>query len=536
MRNTKTCGEAIVALLEAYGVEIVFGIPGVHTLELYRGLVGSKIRHVLPRHEQGAGFMADGYARASGKPGVCFLITGPGVTNAATPIGQAYSDSVPMLVISSVNEVKHLGRGRGELHELPDQQKLMSACTAFSERISDPSEFPAVLARAYDVFNSARPRPVHIEVPIDIFEKPVEESWEVLSSTRRAEVGENEIVAAANLLANAERPIIIAGGGALGGETALLELAEKLDAPVATSIAGSGLIPCSHGLSLGPTLVCQATHDLIGTADVVLVVGSELASTDTWGIDFQFNGKLIRIDIDETQFTNRQKPDLALCGDAPAALAGIATRLPAKADPGRRAAREREVKTALAAFEAGLSDEEKLRAKVFDAVVGALPSDALVACDMTQIGYTGHSVFRPETSGRMLFPNGYGTLGYGLPAGLGASLGAAEKSTVVFSGDGGVLYTLQEMGTAVEEKLPVLLILWNNSSLYQIREGFIEHGIEPIAVDPLVPDFQMIAKGFGWTVHKTRDLAGLGRLVSDAHAKAQADRHPVLIEIDALAL
>ncbi len=138
MRNIPTCGEALVALLEKYGVEIVFGIPGVHTLELYRGLVGSKIRHVLPRHEQGAGFMADGYARASGKPGVCFLITGPGVTNAATPIGQAYSDSVPMLVISSVNEVRHLGKGRGELHELPDQQKLMSACTAFSARADKP--------------------------------------------------------------------------------------------------------------------------------------------------------------------------------------------------------------------------------------------------------------------------------------------------------------------------------------------------------------------------------------------------------------
>jgi thiamine pyrophosphate-dependent acetolactate synthase large subunit-like protein len=179
MRNTKTCGEAIVSLLEAYGVDIVFGIPGVHTLELYRGLVGSRIRHVLPRHEQGAGFMADGYARVSGKPGVCFLITGPGVTNAATPIGQAYSDSVPMLVISSVNEVRHLGKGRGELHELPDQQKLMSACTAFSERISEPSEFPAVLKRAFDVFHSARPRPVHIEVPIDIFDKPVDETWDI---------------------------------------------------------------------------------------------------------------------------------------------------------------------------------------------------------------------------------------------------------------------------------------------------------------------------------------------------------------------
>ncbi len=171
MKNTRTCGEAIVALLEQYDVDTVFGIPGVHTLELYRGLVGSRIRHILPRHEQGAGFMADGYARACRKPGVCFLITGPGLTNASTAIAQAYSDSVPMLVISSVNESRLLGKGRGELHEMPDQQKMMSAFTAFSARVEEPGDFPGLLAKAYEVFNSKRPRPVHIEVPIDIFEK-----------------------------------------------------------------------------------------------------------------------------------------------------------------------------------------------------------------------------------------------------------------------------------------------------------------------------------------------------------------------------
>jgi thiamine pyrophosphate-dependent acetolactate synthase large subunit-like protein len=536
MRNTKTCGEAIVAQLEAYGVEVVFGIPGVHTLELYRGLVGSKIRHVLPRHEQGAGFMADGYARASGKPGVCFLITGPGVTNAATAIGQAYSDSVPMLVISSVNEVHNLGKGRGELHELPDQQKLMSACTAFSARISKPSEFPSVLARAYDVFNSARPRPVHIEVPIDIFEKEVAEDWAIARAAERPVVSDRVLDDVAVVLSKAERPLIIAGGGARGGEAALLELAEKLAAPVVTSIAGNGVIPCSHPLCLGPTLVSGATHDMIAKADVVLVAGCELASTDTWGHEYRFSGKLIRIDIDEGQFANRQQPDVVMHGDAPTALTGLARRLTQGADAERHKQGEEEVHIALEAFDNSLSEAEKLRASVFNAVVNALPGDALVACDMTQIGYTGHSVFRPETSGRMLFPNGYGTLGYGMPAGLGAQLGAPEKPVVIFAGDGGILYTIQEMGTAVEEKLPVLLILWNNASLLQIREGFIEHGIEPIAVDPLVPDFQMIARGFGWNTHRTGNLAGLGALVKSCHVLAREERHPVLIEVDALAL
>ena len=536
MRNTKTCGEAIVALLEQYDVEVVFGIPGVHTLELYRGLVGSRIRHVLPRHEQGAGFMADGYARASGKPGVCFLITGPGVTNAATPIGQAYSDSVPMLVISSVNETHHLGKGRGELHELPDQQKLMSACTAFSARVEKPEDFPGLLAKAFDVFNSARPRPVHIEVPIDIFARKVDEDWTPQPAARKPEAAPARIAEAAHLLSGAANPLIVVGGGAVGSEAAVQALAEKLAAPVATSVAGSGILPCSHPLSLGPTLVSVATHDLIAQADVVLVAGSELASTDTWGNEFAFNGRLVRIDIDAGQFGNGPKADIELHGDAPAILENLSGQVNATADEARREKAAAQVAKALAAYDESLEESELLRRKVFEAVIGTLPEETLVACDMTQIGYTGHAVFRPETSGRMLFPQGYGTLGYGLPAGIGAKLGAAEKPVVVFAGDGGVLYTIQEMATAAEEKLPVILLLWNNKSLKQIREGFIELGIEPIAVDPQVPDFQMLAKGFGWHCRQITALDQLSGAVREAHESGNKDGMPVLIEVMANAL
>ncbi|WP_075996800.1 5-guanidino-2-oxopentanoate decarboxylase [Salaquimonas pukyongi] len=536
MRNTKTCGEAIVALLEQYEVEVVFGIPGVHTLELYRGLVGSRIRHVLPRHEQGAGFMADGYARASGKPGVCFLITGPGVTNAATPIGQAYSDSVPMLVISSVNETHHLGRGRGELHELPDQQKLMSACTAFSARVETPADFPGLLARAFDVFNSARPRPVHIEVPIDIFAQEVGEDWTPQAAAMKPQADSNAIQQAAGLLSEASNPLMIAGGGAIGAEAAVLALADKLAAPVVTTVAASGILPCSHPLSLGPTLVSAATHELVSTADVVLVAGSELASTEIWGNEYAFNGRLIRIDIDAGQFGNGPKADIELHGDAPAVLDALSKEVRAAANDARTKSTAGRVAAALAAYDESLDEAERLRRKVFETVVDALPEKTLVACDMTQIGYTGHAVFRPETSGRMLFPQGYGTLGYGLPAGIGARLGAMEKPVVVFTGDGGILYTIQEMATAVEEKLPVIVLLWNNQSLKQIRDGFIELGIEPIAVDPQVPDFQMLAGGFGWQAVQITALENLAGAVRKAHESGRTDGMPVLIEVMANAL
>ncbi|NQA61682.1 hypothetical protein DZ930_013000, partial [Pseudomonas aeruginosa] len=169
-----TCGEFLVKQLEAWGVETVFGIPGVHTVELYRGLPASRIRHVTPRHEQGAGFMADGYARVTGKPGVCFIITGPGMTNILTAMAQAYADSIPMLVISSVNERARLAHGNGYLHELPNQRNLVGNVCAFSHTLMSAEELPAVLARAFAVFDSERPRPVHIELPLDVITAPAE--------------------------------------------------------------------------------------------------------------------------------------------------------------------------------------------------------------------------------------------------------------------------------------------------------------------------------------------------------------------------
>ena len=212
-----TCAQSLVRLLEGYGVDTVFGIPGVHTVELYRGLHGSRLRHVSPRHEQGAGFMADGYARASGKPGVCFIITGPGMTNILTAMGQAYADSVPMLVISTVNRREHLRLGHGHLHELPDQRAMVAGVCAFSHTLQAPSELPELLARAFAVFKCARPRPVHIEIPLDVLEMPADNLNLMPRSLPGAPAPAGaSIEAALALLNSAHRPLILAGGGARG--------------------------------------------------------------------------------------------------------------------------------------------------------------------------------------------------------------------------------------------------------------------------------------------------------------------------------
>ena len=298
MRNQMTCGEALVGLLEEYGIDIAFGVPGVHTLELYRGLSGRKMRHVLVRNEQGASFMADGFARAAGRPAACFLITGPGLTNAATGIGQAYSDSVPMLVISTCNARADLRKGLGRLHETQDQRVIAEPITAFSERALCTADVPELIARAYGVFESARPRPVHIEIPIDVMAEPAEGDWSVRRTSARPRPAAAAVAEAAEMLAAAERPFLLVGGGAMKAGAPLKALAEQLDMPLASSFAGKGIVPESHPLSLGASLWLEHVQAFIGEADVVLAMGTELAETDSWADRLPLPEKLIRVDID----------------------------------------------------------------------------------------------------------------------------------------------------------------------------------------------------------------------------------------------
>jgi len=527
LTQTQSCGEALVRLLEDYGVEIVFGVPGVHTLELYRGLVASPIRHVLVRHEQGAGFMADGYARATGRPGVCFLITGPGVTNAATPMAQAYSDSVPMLVISSVNPLETLGKGWGELHELSDQRAVTAPFTAFSASVRAPGEIPGLIARAFEVFDSARPRPVHIEIPIDLFPEPVAEAWTAEASAAKPEPDGAEIATAVALLAAAERPLLYLGGGAKSAAAPLRDIAEKLAAPVVTTVAGIGVFPVRHPLSLGPTLPSEAVRACVAEADVVLAVGSELSVNDTWGGRPEFSGRLIRIDIDPAQLNDRTPAAIGIRGDALLGAEAIAAGLREEAGANRRAAAERLVAETLEAFRATFSADEEARVRVLDEIVGAVPADSLFVGDMTQIAYTAYSTLPLDRPGRLMFPKGYGTLGYALPAAIGAKLGAPETPVIALVGDGGLLYTVQEMAAAADEETPVVVILWNNEALGEIRDGFIARGIEPIATAPRQPDFLALARSFGWRAERAGDAAALRGQLQNALAAPG----PTLIEL-----
>ncbi len=495
---------ALVRLLEKYDVDTVFGIPGVHTLSLYKGLEGRPIRHISPKNEQGAGFMADGYARATGKPGVAFLITGPGVTNATTPMGQAFSDSIPMLVISSTNSRASLGRGEGQLHEITDQRAVTAPLTAFSETVFEPEQIPGLLAKAFDVFNSQRPRPVHIEIPIDVLDIPVDEEWETVASRGKPEPDQGLIEQAAARILASKRPLIYAGGGVRHAGQELQELMEKGQMPLVTTVAGKGVVSEDHPLSLGSGLTETAIHERISQSDLVLVLGSEMAETDTWVPKLDIPGNIIRVDIDPQELHGNYPAALAIKSDGQKAIAALS-----KALGNGRAKDETLVDEVHAIRSSSMALRSELSQK-HDRLVATmqevLPVDAMVMTDMTQIAYSGAYTFHSALPDTWLHPMGFGTLGYAVPAAIGAKIGRPDKPVIALVGDGGLLYTPQEMACANEIDLPVIIVLWDNDRLGEIYDGMVRNGQEPIGVSPKNPDYVMLARAFGFntTEAKTR--------------------------------
>ncbi|MEG3079551.1 5-guanidino-2-oxopentanoate decarboxylase [Halomonas sp. 5021] len=530
-QSTISCAELLVHLLrDTYGVSTLFGIPGVHTVELYRGLEGSDVQHITPRHEQGAGFMADGYARASGKPGVCLIITGPGMTNMATAMGQALADSIPMLVISSVNRRDTLGLGQGRLHELPSQQQMISGVARFSHTLLDANTLPEVLARAFAVFNGARPGPVHIEIPIDLFNAPVNEpaSWQAPTLYRAAPDPEG-LAEAARLLHAAKQPLVLLGGGCVAAPEAARALVEQLDAPTVTTINAKGLLGRDHPLDLGANAALPAVRELAVNADVILAVGTELGETDydvVFDGGFHLNGALIRIDLDPEQLVRNQRTTLGLVGDAGRSLERLLAHFP---DAMQRNGIER---TANALSALNLENDPAFSdfVPLYDTLAEHLPGAILVG-DSTAPVYAGnHLVSQPAPRRYFNASTGYGTLGYGLPAALGAQLGRPDLPVVALVGDGGVMFTLAEIATAVEERLPVVIVLWHNAGYEEIRRYMDANGVARLGVDLQAPNFLTLAEGFGCPGVLVESPAELAKALTNHEANG-----PLLIEINAAA-
>ncbi|NBY45185.1 MAG: 5-guanidino-2-oxopentanoate decarboxylase [Acidimicrobiia bacterium] len=510
--NQLRVGEAIVDLLaREYGVDIVFGIPGVHNIELYRGLHRSGVRAVSPRHEQGAGFMADGWSIITGRPGVCVLISGPGVTNALTPIAQAYHDSRPMLVLASTTPTDALGKSFGPLHDLPDQAKIVESVCAFSQTVTDPSQLPSLIERAFNVFNSSRPRPVHIAIPMDVLAQPCEPFARKKLVAAKPTASPNEILRAIEIINTAQNPVVIAGGGCVNAGSELVEFAQALDAPILLTGNAKGVVPSSHELCAGNCLVFGRVQRDIESSDVVVVIGTELSDTDLYngGRALNFAGKVVRIDIDSAQIVRRTTPTVSLVGDAASTLATLTSQISKRTtgDGKTRAQTWRE--------HARAKTNAKF-VKWLQTIENNLPSDAIVALDSTQLAYSAHW-WLPATHARSwLAPYGYGTLGCALPMAIGASIAAPNRPVLAIVGDGGWLFTVAEMAAAKDLNCNLVVVLWDNRGYEQIRESFDDVAAPQMGVDVSSHDPVAIAKGFGWSASEVATPDELGQKLTEA--------------------
>jgi 5-guanidino-2-oxopentanoate decarboxylase len=512
-------GRYIVALLAANGIDTVFGIPGVHNLEFYRGLAATGLRHILVRHEQNAGFAADGFARASGRPAAAFVISGPGLTNILTAAAQANSDSVPMLILASTPVEASLAKGWGVLHELDDQRALAAGVVGTARSARSAQDARDHLREAFASFQLGRQRPAYLEVPLDLLGEPTS-----LRPERFAHVGGGPqpapavIERAIGLLAGARRPMIVAGGGARAAGVQLRELVEALDGYVVTTVAGKGLLPERHPANLGASLQFRTTQELVSRADVVLAVGTELSETDFYsGSRLEMTGRLIRIDIDATKLADHYAADVGIWGDAVASLDALVRAL---SGPDRAQRRWRSelgpASTHRARIEEQYNAVSRACARLLEAVRAAIPDDAAVFSDMTQVAYLGNYAFAADRPGTWFHPSGYGTLGYALPAAIGALVADPSRPALALAGDFGFQFTSQELATAVELQLSLPIVIWNNSALGQIRDDMVAAGIPPTGVSGHNPDFPALARAYGAHAERARGPQELTEAIRSA--------------------
>ncbi|KAB7614268.1 5-guanidino-2-oxopentanoate decarboxylase [Amylibacter sp. SFDW26] len=490
----KSIGETLIDQLQEHDAEVVFGIPGVHTVELYRGLSSSNIRHITPRHEQGAGFMADGYARVSGKTGIAFVITGPGLTNILTPMGQARADSVPMLVVSSVNATYNLGLGLGHLHELPDQLKMAQTVALSSEQVTKAAELVPAVDNAYRILNTERGGPVHIEIPLDVMAHPFDHNPKEHTASSKPYTPIDQIKAAVDLLETAKSPVIIAGGGAKHSGDLITQLADSLDAPVVQTTNARGIMH-KHPLGIPASPSLAAVRSLLKQADVVLGIGTEVGPTD---FDMYQNGefpklsRFIRIDISSEQLA-RHDTTIGICGRVEDILPELLSMLPSelKSDGLNRASTTRD-----AAY-AELTGDMREQIGCLETIRDAYPN-AIVVGDSTQPIYAGNLYYDHDRAGGWFnAATGFGALGYGIPAAIGAAIADPKTQVICLTGDGGAQFTLPELMTAKDEKLPILFIVWNNNGYREIETSMIDAGVDVVGCDPNAPDFKHVAASCG---------------------------------------
>ena len=523
-----TGGQALVRSLEAHGVTTVFGIPGTHNLAVYDALLDSPIHHVSARHEQGAAFMADGYARAGGQVGVCLSTTGPAALNTLTPLGTAYSDSSRVLCIASQIQAEFLGREKGLLHECSGQSGGFQAVTKWRQTATTVDAIPWLVREAFAQMGSGRPRPAALEIPCDVLDAAGRPALPAPLETELEQPGPEELSRACDLLVKAQRPVIWAGGGLIraGASAALTRLAERLQSPVFTTTLGKGAIPEDHPLSAGNTLLHPAGRDYLQTCDLMLAVGTRFMETETERWRLKLPERLIHIDIDPAEIARNYEVSAAVVGHARPALEGC-LELCRGAAPSRD--RMREVRQLRDQIWSECRQRAPAAVELVECLRAALPRESVLVCDLTAAASWCHHLLEIYEPATFHSPWGFCTLGFGLPAAIGAKLAQPRRPVVLLSGDGGFLFNCQELATAVECGLPLVMIVFNDKGYGVLRPQQKARYGRTHAADLVNPDFTALARAFGAAALRVEQLQDLPRNLS----KALCQPKPCLIEVTA---
>ncbi|MEP4770335.1 MAG: thiamine pyrophosphate-binding protein [Roseibium sp.] len=505
-------GAQISHMLRDRGVDVIFGIPGVHNQEMYRGIEEAGITHVLARHEQGAGFMADGYARATGKPGVAYVITGPGLCNIMTPMGQAYTDSVPMLVMSScLDETQGV---HGQLHQMKDQRAAAETVTDWSHQANTAQAAYGLVERAFEEFELSRPRPKHIQVPIAQLEADADPAPFPNQPGLRSKVLPPDLAPVMSMLNIARRPLFILGGGARSN--LWRQILTQLGAACFTTYAGRGMAGLGYALDYGAMLPRPGSADVIASADLVVVVGAELGEVDLWRNALGHTGNLVRIDVDPKVLSDHHRAAVKLQADGESFAHALWAAIDhVKPSTGWTA---EEVADTRRRWRAEVDAERPGIVPVLDALRAAMPGDTMIYSDMTQFAYVAKEVWDMGYPYHWHHPTGFGTLGYALPAGIGGAVARGSKPTAVIAGDYGFHYTMQELGAAVELGLSLPIILWDNGKLKEIEDSMVRGQIAPNAVVARNPDFCKLAEAFGALSSAPSSLPDMQEAVRSAFA------------------
>ncbi len=519
-----TGADALIACLRAHSVDTIFALPGGqldHFFDaMYRSGKGLQVIH--SRHEQGVGYMAYGYARSTGRIGVYAVVPGPGLLNSSAALCTAWGNGAQVLCLSGQIPSTAIGKGYGELHEIPDQLGMIRHITKWAARIESPAETPGLVREAMRQLREGRPRPVELEMAMDIMGLRANvEMLPVASHTWAPPVDEDQITAAAKILGKAKRPLIVVGGGAIHAAAEVLAIAEKLQAPVISKRNGKGIVSAKHYLHANLPM----GHSLWGQADAVLAVGTRLKEPLTmWGKDDDL--PLVRVDIDPVEMNRMCIPEVGIVGDARVTLAALCNAL--DATNGKRPSRRDELLALRNKVDAEMRSHMAPQMGYLDIIRKQLPDDGIFVDEITQVGFASWAGFPVYAPRQHVTASEMGTLGYGFATALGVTVGNPGKRVIQVSGDGGFMFNVQELSTAVQYQIPLTTVIFNDNCFGNVQRQQDEwfEG-RRLCSDLHNPDFVKLAEVFGATGLRATSPAELGQTLE----RAGKVNGPVLIEV-----